>query len=167
VKPTATLAENPHWNEIASLSRLALVASQQSKQLNVAQFYTPELIHIITLIAATGEVVVRSTVWGLVMDLLQSLWLSRSSDSIAGPEIRLLHEEGSTVEALNLFGLSRAPWINELVIYNPTTDSEVLDCQEGLTRFLIRVMEAAAQTKGEPVITLRAVGCSHKNLRIA
>jgi hypothetical protein len=167
VKPTATLAENPHWNEIASLSRLALVASQQSKQLNVAQFYTPELIHIITLIAATGEVVVRSTVWGLVMDLLQSLWLSRSSDSIAGPEIRLLHEEGSTVEALNLFGLSRAPWINELVIYNPTTDSEVLDCQEGLTRFLIRVMEAAAQTKGEPVVTLIAMGCPHMSLRTA
>ncbi|KAH9981838.1 hypothetical protein BJV74DRAFT_778311 [Russula compacta] len=148
VKPTGTLAENPHWNEIASLSRLALVASQQSKQPNVAQFYTPELIHIITLIAATGEVVVRATVWGLVMDFLQSLWLSRSSDAIAGPEIRLLHEEGSHLEQLKLFGLSRAPWTNELIAYDPVTDTEVLDCQEGLTRFLTRVMEAAAQTKG-------------------
>ncbi|KAH9030143.1 hypothetical protein EDB85DRAFT_1456161 [Lactarius pseudohatsudake] len=145
VKPTGTLAENTHWNEIASLSRLALVASQQSKHPNVAQFYTPELIHIITLIAATGEVVVRSTVWGLVMDLLQSLWHSRSSDAIAGPEIRHLHEEGSNVETLKFFGLSR---ITELVAYNPTTDDEVLDCQEGLTRFLIRVMETVAQTKG-------------------
>ncbi|KAI0306901.1 hypothetical protein B0F90DRAFT_1915023 [Multifurca ochricompacta] len=148
VKPTGTLAENPHWNEIASLSRLALVASQQSKQPNVVQFYTPELIHIITLIAATGEVVVRSTVWGLVLDLLQSLWLSRSSDAIAGPEIRHLHEEGSNLETLKFFGLNRAPWTNELVVYNPMTDGEVLDCQEGLTRFLIRVMEAAAQTRG-------------------
>ncbi|KAI0291754.1 hypothetical protein BC826DRAFT_969907 [Russula brevipes] len=148
VKPMGTLAENPHWNEIASLSRLALVASQQSKQPNVAQFYTPELIHIIALIAATGEVVVRSTVWGLVMDLLQSLWLSRSSDAIAGPEIRLLHEEGSHLEKLKLFGLSRAPWTNELIAFDPVTDGEVLDCQEGLTRFLIRVMEAAAQTRG-------------------
>lgn len=145
VKPTGTLAENQHWNEIASLSRLALVASQQSKHPNVAQFYTPELIHIITLIAATGEVVVRSTVWGLVMDLLQSLWLSRSSDAIAGPEIRHLHEEGSNADTLKFFGLSRT---NELVAYNPITDDEVLDCQEGLTRFLIRVMETAAQTKG-------------------
>ncbi|KAF8270977.1 hypothetical protein EI94DRAFT_1797570 [Lactarius quietus] len=145
VKPTGTLAENQHWNEIASLSRLALVASQQSKHPNVSQFYTPELIHIITLIAATGDVVVRSTVWGLVMDLLQSLWLSRSSDAIAGPEIRHLHEEGSNAETLKFFGLSRT---NDLVAYNPTTDDEVLDCQEGLTRFLIRVMETVAQTKG-------------------
>jgi len=157
VKPTGTLAENPHWNEIASLSRLALVASQQSKQPNVAQFYMPELIHIITLIAATGEVVVRATVWGLVMDLLQSLWMSRSSDAIAGPEIRLLHEEGSHVEKLKLFGLSRAQWTNELISYDPVTDGEVLDCQEGLTRFLFRVMEAAAQTKGMPSIAVTAV----------
>ncbi|KAF8506037.1 hypothetical protein F5888DRAFT_1937943 [Russula emetica] len=148
VKPTGTLAENPHWNEIASLSRLALVASQQSKQLSVAQFYTAELIHVITLIAATGEVVVRATVWGLVMDLLQSFWFSRSSDTVAGPEIRLLHEEGSHLRQLKLFGLSRSPWTNELIAYDPVSDADVLDCQEGLTRFLIRVMEVAAQTKG-------------------
>jgi hypothetical protein len=81
------------------------------------------------------------------MDLLQSLWLSRSSDAIAGPEIRHLHEEGSNAETLKFFGLSRT---NELMAYNPTTDDEVLDCQEGLTHFLIRVMETAAQTKGDP-----------------
>jgi len=148
VKPTGTLAENPHWNEIASLSRLALVASQHPKQVNVAQFYTPELIHIITLIAATGEVVVRATVWGLVMDLLQSMWISRSSDAVATSEIRLLHEEGSHSEQLKFFGLTRAPGTNELIAYDPVTDSDVLDCQERLTCFLIRVMEAAAQSRG-------------------
>ena len=167
VKPTGTLAENPHWNEIASLSRLALVASQQSKQPSVAQFYTPELIHIITLVAATGEVVVRATVWGLVMDLLQSLWLSRSSDAIAGPEIRLLHEEGSHLKQLKLFGLSRSPWTNELIAYDPVSDGDVLDCQEGLTRFLIRVMEAAAQTKGRLSIAVIGIWHTHLVLRIA
>lgn len=166
VKPTGTLAENPHWNEIASLSRLALVASQQSKQPSIAQFYTPELIHIITLVAATGEVVVRATVWGLVMDLLQSLWLSRSFDAIAGPEIRLLHEEGSHLKQLKLFGLSRSPWTNELIAYDPVSDGDVLDCQEGLTRFLIRVMEAAAQTKGQPLIPVVATCRTHLVLRI-
>ena len=167
VKPTGTLAENPHWNEIASLSRLALVASQQSKQPSVAQFYTPELIHIITLIAATGEVVVRSTVWGLVMDLLQSLWISRSSDAIAGSEIRLLYEEGSHVEQLKLFGLTRASRSNDLIAYDPVTDSNVLDCQEGLTCFLIRVMEAAAQSKGVSSIIVIEMRHAHPILRIA
>lgn len=157
MKPTGTLAENPHWNEIASLSRLALVASQQSKQPSVAQFYTAELIHVITLIAATGEVVVRATVWGLVMDLLQSFWFSRSSDTVAGPEIRLLHEEGSHLRQLKLFGLSRSPWTNELIAYDPVSDADVLDCQEGLTRFLIRVMEVAAQTKGRLSIAADAL----------
>ncbi len=167
MKPTGTLAENPHWNEIASLSRLALVASQQSKQPNVAQFYTAELIHVITLVAATGEVVIRATVWGLVMDLLQSLWLSRSSDTIAGPEIRLLHEEGSQLKQLKLFGLSRSPWTNELIAYDPVSDADVLDCQEGLTRFLIRVMEAAAQTRGRLSIAVIAIRYTHLVLRIA
>ncbi len=166
MKPTGTLAENPHWNEIASLSRLALVASQQSKQPSVAQFFTPELIHIITLIAATGEVVVRATVWGLVMDLLQSFWMSRSSDTVAGPEIRLLHEEGSQLKQLKLFGLSRSPWTNELIAYDPVSDADVLDCQEGLTRFLIRLMEAAAQTKGRLTIAAVAARRTHIVLRI-
>ncbi|KAI0265102.1 hypothetical protein BC834DRAFT_880157 [Gloeopeniophorella convolvens] len=148
VKPTGTLAENPHWNEIASLSRLALVASQQAKQPSITQFYIPELVHIITLIAATGEVVVRSTVWGLVMDLLQSLWMTRCMDAIAGPEIRHLHAEGSREKTLQFFGLCRTTFTNELTAYDPTRDVDVLNRQEGLTRYLIRVMEAAAQTKG-------------------
>ncbi|KAI0040644.1 hypothetical protein FA95DRAFT_1647858 [Auriscalpium vulgare] len=148
VKPTKTLAENSHWNEIAALSRLALVASQQAKHPTLSQLYLPELIHMVTLTAATGEPIVRSTIWGLVMDLLQSLWMARSSDPIAGPDIKHLHEEGSNVDTLRLFGLSRASWSSELVNADPQTDKDALDNQEGLTQFLLRVMEAAAQTRG-------------------
>ncbi|KAI0065862.1 hypothetical protein BV25DRAFT_1988944 [Artomyces pyxidatus] len=148
VKPTKTLAENSHWNEIASLTRLALVAAQQAKQPVLSQLYIPELVHMVTLIAATGEQIVRSTVWGLVMDLLQSLWMARGMDPITGPDIRHLHGEGSNVETLKLFGLSRASWSSELVVWDPESDKQALDNQEGLTRYLIRVLEAAAQSRG-------------------
>jgi hypothetical protein len=125
-----------------------LVAGQQSKQTIIPQFYLPELLHLVTLIAATGETLVRSTIWALVMDALQALWLARAADPIAGPEIQQLHEEASTDETLRYFGITRAPFTNDLVAFTPKDEKGVLDNQEGIVRFLMRVMEAAAQTKG-------------------
>jgi hypothetical protein len=148
VKPTKNLADNTHWNEIATLSRLALVASQHGKQNIIPQFYLPELLHLVTLIAATGETLVRTTIWALVIDALQSLWMARSSDPISGPEIQQLHDEANANETLMYFGLKRAIYSDELISYSPKNEKEALDNQEGLVTFLIRILEKAAQNKG-------------------
>ncbi|TFY83118.1 hypothetical protein EWM64_g893 [Hericium alpestre] len=139
-KPTRSLAENPHWNEIAALTRLAMVAGQQAKQPVLNQFYIPELIHMVTLIAGTGEITVRSTVWGLIADLVYGLYLGKASDAILGPELRQLFDEASRTETLKYFGLARAPYTLELVLYEAKSDTEVVDNQIGLTQFLILLL---------------------------
>ncbi|THH13571.1 hypothetical protein EW146_g6666 [Bondarzewia mesenterica] len=147
-KPTRTLAENSYWGEIAALTRLLVVATQQCKQQALTQFYVPETIHMITLIAATGEPMVRSTLWGIIIDLLQSQWIARSTDVNAGPEIRQLVDEASAPETLRYFGLQRVSRTSELTVWNPKDEKAILDNHEGLTRFLIRVMEATSGSKG-------------------
>ena len=132
--------------------RLLFVVAQQSKQPALSQFYVPEVIHMITLIAATGEPVVRSTIWGIVVELLQSQWIALTSDAVAGPEIRHLLDEASTPNILRLFGLIRATRTSELTIWDPKGDKAILDNQEGLTRFLIQVMEVTSGTKGKLVV---------------
>ncbi|KAA1466679.1 hypothetical protein DENSPDRAFT_831556 [Dentipellis sp. KUC8613] len=147
-KPTRSLADNPHWNEIAAMTRLLLVASQQARQPVLSQFYVPEVIHMVTLIAATGETQVRMTVWALIVDLVYGLYVARASDAIAGTELRLLFDETSRPEILKIFGLVQLTRSSELVTWDPKTDTEIMDSQVGLTRFLMRVMESAAQSKG-------------------
>lgn len=148
MKPTKNLADNAHWNEIASLARLALVASQQVKQPVLSNLYVPEVIHMVTLIAATGDSLVRCTVWGLIVDLVNSQWITRPTDP-ASPEIRLLFEECSDPKTLRLFGLHRASRTSELIAHDPKNEKDLLDNQDGLTRFLLRVMECCAQPKGK------------------
>lgn len=147
MKPSRTLAENVHWPEIAALTRLALVAGTHSKQAAHVQLYVPEIVHLVTLIAATGETRVRTSVYGIVMNMLQSMQLTTPED-VARPEIRTLLEECMDPETIRLFGLMRPTPTSEFCHYDVPTDKESIDAQENLTRLLVRVLEAMAGTPG-------------------
>ena len=147
MKPTRTLAENFHWNEIAALARLAVVSGQQVKHIILNQYYVPEIVHLVTLIAGTGDIAIRLTVWGLAVELLQSFWMFRTSAAL-GSTIPALFELATQAKTLKLFGLFRICETSELVCWDPRTDAETLDNHEALTRFLIRIMESVASSKG-------------------
>ncbi|KAG1876130.1 hypothetical protein C8R48DRAFT_830907 [Suillus tomentosus] len=59
LKPSKTLPENVHWNEIANLARFALVASNHSKHAAYDQLYIPDIFHIVTLIALIYKLHIR------------------------------------------------------------------------------------------------------------
>jgi neurofibromin 1 len=148
LKPSKTLPENVHWNEIATLARFALVASNYSKQAAYDQLYIPEIFHIVTLIAGTGQTLVRKSLYGVIMNFLQSVYLMRAEDASA-PELRLLIDELIKVENLTLFGLSRQSCTSEYCNYDPPNDKAMIDSQESLTRLLVRVMEVTSGSRGE------------------
>ena len=112
LKPTLTLVENPHWNKIAALTRLALVSTSQCKQAVQVQLFVPEIVHLVTLISSTGSVGVRLSVHGIVMNMLQTLTVGRSGD-IPSPEIRILLDECVSPETLRLFGLVQSTTTGE------------------------------------------------------
>jgi hypothetical protein len=148
LKPSKTLPENVHWNEIATLARFALVASNYSKQAAYDQLYIPEIFHIVTLIAGTGQTLVRKSLYGIIMNFLQSVYLMRAEDASA-PELRLLIDELIKMENLTLFGLSRQSCNSEYCNYDPPNDKAMIDSQESLTRLLVRVMEVTSGSRGE------------------
>ena len=147
MKPTKTLADNVHWPEIAALTRLALVVGSHAKQATHVQLYVPEIVHLVTLIAATGETRVRTSVYGIVMNMLQSLQLT-ASDEVPRPEIRSLLEECMEPNTIRLFGLVRVTPTSEYCNYDASTDKESIDAQESLTRLLVRILEVMAGTPG-------------------
>lgn len=147
LKPSKTLPENIHWNEIATLTRFALVASNYSKQAAFDQLYFPDICHIVTLVAATGQTLVRKSVYGVVINFLQSLLLARVDDP-SGPRLRALLDELVTVESLQLFGLTRQSHTGDYWSYDPPNEKVAIDSLEALTKLLMRTMEVASGTTG-------------------
>ncbi|KAH7931340.1 hypothetical protein BV22DRAFT_1124264 [Leucogyrophana mollusca] len=147
LKPSKSLQDNVHWNEIATLTRFALVASNHSKQAAYDNLYVPDICHIVTLVAGTGQTIVRKSVYGIIMNFLQSLFLARAEDA-SGPDLRGLIDELITLENLQLFGLTRQSSTSEYCNYDPPTDKAVIDSHESLTRLLVRIMEVTAGSKG-------------------
>jgi hypothetical protein len=142
------LPEHPNWNEISTLVRLTLVAGPSSDQVSSNQLYVPEIVHLVTLVSGAGPSLVRKSVYGIVLNLLQSLYVSRTDESM-GPELLTLITEFTQAETLRLFGLRRETPTSEYTSLDPANDKEYLDNLERLTQFLVRILDVTSGSKGE------------------
>ena len=95
LNPTRTLTENPAWPEIAVLIRFNLMLSFNNK-LHI-QLYLPELFHIITTLIATGPPLIRASIHGLIVNLVQSLCTVQTLDPSNLNRLNILLTELSPV----------------------------------------------------------------------
>ncbi|KAG6854444.1 hypothetical protein C0991_006523 [Blastosporella zonata] len=146
-QPFNVLTDHPSWNEIATLIRFSLVVAPSTGQAGCDQLYVPEIIHNVTLTAACGPPLVRKSVYGIIMNLLQALYISRTEESV-GPELLELINECTSPSTLRLFGLKRETSTSEYTNCDPSNDKESLDTQEELTEFLVKIMEVGSGSKG-------------------
>ncbi|PPR04649.1 hypothetical protein CVT24_011867 [Panaeolus cyanescens] len=147
VKLSNTLMEYTNWNEISTLIRLALVVGSQSTQAGQNYLYVPEIMHLVSLTAGEGPSLVRKSVYGIVVNLLQSLYMSRPDDTTESGLMELI-TECTLPEVLKLFGLQRETPTSEYVNLDPLGDKETLDTQEKLVQFLIRIMNVSSGSTG-------------------
>ena len=146
------MADNIHWNEIAALTRLALVSSAQCKQAAQCQLFVPEIVHLVTLIASTGPTFVRLSVHGIVVNMLLTLTMGKSGESMPTPEIRNLLDDCAEDANLRMFGLERSAVTGEYSNVDPASDKLFVINQENLTGFLARIIEVVAGSKGDHLI---------------
>ncbi|KAF8806096.1 hypothetical protein BYT27DRAFT_7141632 [Phlegmacium glaucopus] len=146
-KPSNTLPEHQNWNEISTLIRLALVVGSQSTHSGQCYLYVPEIIHLVLLVAGDGPSLVRKSVYGIIMNLLQSLYISRPDDRIE-PELMRLINDCTLPENLELFGLRRETPTAEYSNIEFNSEKASLDAQEELTRLLLRIMTVTAGSPG-------------------
>lgn len=83
------------------------------------------------------------------MNLLQSLYISRTEDAPASELLQLI-TDCTLPENIKLFGLLRETPTSEYTTLDPVNDKERLDIQERLTHLLVRIMEVTAGSKGKP-----------------
>ena len=142
-----TLPEHQYWNEISTLIRLALVVGSQSTYSGQSYLYVPEIIHLVSIVAGEGYSVVRKSVYGIIMNLLQSLYLSRPDDRTETELMRLIND-CSQPENLRLFGLRREYPSAEYSNTELGSEKATLDTYEELTQLLLRIMTVSAGSTG-------------------
>ncbi|OJT09503.1 Neurofibromin [Trametes pubescens] len=148
IKPTRNLADNVHWNEIACLTRLLLVLVNSAKNSVQIQLFVPEMMHLVALIGASGQLYVRCTVFAIVTHVLHGLYSVRLTESTASPEIQAMVDECVQPEGMRLFGLCRPTPTSEFVLYDPPNSKAAIDDLESLNRLLLRVMGTISATQG-------------------
>ncbi|CAK5277391.1 unnamed protein product [Mycena citricolor] len=148
-----TLLEYPNWPEISTLIRLSHVAGYQvtsagstnSRHHNL--LYVPEILHLVTLTASAGPALVRKSVYGTVIKLLQVIHAGRTEES-PSPGLTHLIEEFEDNETLRLFGLTRMSPTSEYIVVDVATDVQKVDNQEKLTVLLVKILDVAAGSRG-------------------
>ncbi|KAI0686496.1 hypothetical protein BC835DRAFT_1523052 [Cytidiella melzeri] len=149
LKPSKSLSENVYWNELACLTRLSLVANYLPRHISHTQLYIPETAHFVSLLAGTGQLLVRTSIYGAVVNLLHSMYLAKTStgETTVSPEIQALLEECATPKTLKMFGLTRPTPTSDYAVYDSPNDKQYLDSLEQLSLFLARLMEVTAGSR--------------------
>ncbi|GBE80125.1 hypothetical protein SCP_0213280 [Sparassis crispa] len=145
-KPTKNLADNAHWSELVCLCRLALVVSYQSRNAASSQVFVPDTLYVSSIMAATGSTYVRETIYGVLVNMLNSLYTARLSNNTASPEIQSLLHECEQPETLRLFGLVRHTPSSDLYSIDPPNERIFIDTLESMMRFLLRILETISDS---------------------
>lgn len=150
-RPPTHLANNvsqhANYSEISTLVKMCLVVGSQSRQLPLNQLYVPEIMHIVMLVAADGPLQVRKSVNGVVLNLLQSLYVARTDDMPATELLQII-KDFTSPSTLQLFGLQRHFPTSKHTLWTPHNDKQYLDNLEQLAAFLSRILEIASGSKG-------------------
>ncbi|RKO91665.1 hypothetical protein BDK51DRAFT_19343, partial [Blyttiomyces helicus] len=85
---TASLVDHPAWGEISVLIRFVLMLSFNDR-LNVCTFL-PELFHIVSMLVGIGTPILRSSVHGITINIVQTLCTRGELDDASLSSLRLL-----------------------------------------------------------------------------
>ncbi|KAI8373844.1 hypothetical protein BD560DRAFT_393755 [Blakeslea trispora] len=102
-KPTRSLTDHWTWNEIAVLIRFVLMLSFNNR--GPVKSYIPEIFHIVSLVIGVGPTIIRSSVHGLVINVIQSLCTNMPIQEANVKKLQLLLNEMSDTKYRLLFGL--------------------------------------------------------------
>ncbi|KAG8870177.1 Ras GTPase activating protein ira2 [Serendipita sp. 405] len=146
LRPSQTLVSNTSWNEVAAISRLVLYASYNTKIPAHNQLFVAEMAHIITLLAGSGPVLMRTTIHSMAMNLVQALFVSKADDTSVAPKLKQLLEEGHGSNVLKMFGLVSYGPIGEYGLPDSTSDTLSIDKLEELAKFMLKILSLGAQS---------------------
>ncbi|WVF65508.1 hypothetical protein IAT40_000236 [Kwoniella sp. CBS 6097] len=146
LKPSGHLTENASWPEICSLARITLILGFNPSSALDTQLFLPEMFHVVTLLLGVGPVLMRQTIFGLVVNVIQSLASNPTTGDMDAPALHHLLKKIQTPQIMAAFGLSQGQGSIELsgLQIKDETDLQTLDRVENVSQFLGEVLSAGA-----------------------
>lgn len=117
-----------------------------------AQLFLPELIHIITLLIGIGPTLIRQTIYGLFINLLQSMASSKATDEINATALQQALEKAQSSVIMGCFGLIQLGSGLESLDEGSNkeeTENNRLERVDTLAKFMGEIIVAAAPNLGE------------------
>lgn len=149
-KPSRSLTDHWTWNEIAILIRFVLMLSFNNR--GPVKSYVPEIFHIVSLVVGVGPTIIRASVHGLVVNIIQSLCTTMPIQDANVKKLQLVLSEISDTKYRLLFGLFK-PHANAFTISQDTlTDvSEPIPllALETIVNNLLEVITYSAPSAGK------------------
>nr|XP_031861450.1 uncharacterized protein CI109_003054 [Kwoniella shandongensis]KAA5528522.1 hypothetical protein CI109_003054 [Kwoniella shandongensis] len=144
--PSAHLTENARWSEICSLARVTLTLGFNPSSSLDTQLFLPEILHIITLLLGTGPILMRQTIYGLLVNVLQSLAANPSSGDMDGATLQLMLKKAQQPHIMAAFGLAQGRGSIEMSTLPNKNEMDVqhLEKVEEVGKFLGDVLAAGA-----------------------
>jgi hypothetical protein len=144
-----TLIEHPAWIEIATLVRFTLMLTFHSS--SPIKPYLADLLYIVTLLVATGPTVIRTSIHGMVVNILQLISTESPLSEGHIKKLHLLANDISDTTNRVLYGVVEEN-VNPFTISRDTlTDvSEPINLGslEVIVKTLIEAMSLGASTIG-------------------
>ncbi|WVR09039.1 hypothetical protein IAU60_006099 [Kwoniella sp. DSM 27419] len=146
LKPTPRISENASWPEICSLARISLALGFSPSSSLDTQIFLAEVFHVVTLLVGSGPVLMRQTVYGLVVNVIQSLAADGSRGDMDASTLQHLLQRAQQPEVLAAFGLMRSTGSIELsgLQIRDETEVESLQKVEEVTKLLGDVLTAGS-----------------------
>ncbi|WWC73068.1 uncharacterized protein I206_107033 [Kwoniella pini CBS 10737] len=146
LKPSGHITENAAWPEICSLSRITLILGFNPTSSLDTQLFLPEIFHIITLLLGSGPVLMRQTIFGLLVNVVQSLASSPTSGDMEALALLNLLKRVQQPQIMAAFGLAQGQGSIELsgLPMKDETDLQLLERVEEVSKFLGEVLAGGA-----------------------
>jgi neurofibromin 1 len=90
----------------------------------------------------------RITIYGLAINLIQSLYTARAEDEGPATQLMKLLDRASQNDVLQFFGLYRAHPSSEITINDCAPDQIPIASLEGITKLLLEALTYRAQGTG-------------------
>lgn len=149
-KPTRSLTDHTSWPEIAILVRFVVMLTFNNR--GPVKQSVPELFHIVSLLAGVGSTVIRSSIHGVVVNMIQSLCTSMPLSAANVKKLQLLLTELSESKFRLFFGLNRSN-TNAFMITSETLNDSMepisLSSLEMIVSKLSEAINYAAPTTGK------------------
>ena len=146
-----SLIDNVLWGEISVLTRITLMLTFNPHSSLDAQLFLPETFHIITLLVSTGPLLMRQTVYGVTVNIVQALTSATTSGDMDSTALHQLFKRLQQPEMVAAFGLAQSPHSAELVgaLQRHDSDEALLANVLEVTKYLSEVLEAGSISIGE------------------